>query len=478
MDLGASTIRLFLAKIGKAVLMFAGITYFARELGSAQLGTFFLFFAAQGLLSIPADMGMRGALEKRLSEGENHGEKLGSALAFKLVLLGLVSVGIVLSRGWLDSYIGADLALLLVVAVILRELSMLYIQAVRGELRVAETAPIEFGRRFVWVAVGSILVSQGFGVHGIVYGLISGSVVALVWAYAKCGIEPARPSFEQVKSLISFSKYDIVTSVGGRIYQWMDTAIIGFFLAQQFVGAYEVAWQVTLLVLMLSKSISLTIFPQISRWSTTSSDDQIGATISTALAFSVFTAIPALVGAMIYSTEILAYVFGPEYVIASLVLVILMFEKLVQSVNDIVGISVRAINRPDLAAKATVISVGLNLLLSPILIVSVGFVGAAIATGVSWLVNTVLHTRYLARFVSFEFPTRLFGWYLFGSLVMGAVLLAVKAAFPVTSLWILVVQITVGALLYGVVSVVVPDVRKQIVSPVVSRLSVSVGKLA
>ncbi|KAB1185474.1 MULTISPECIES: oligosaccharide flippase family protein [Haloferax] len=471
MDLGESTFRLFIAKVGKAVLMFAAITYFARVLGASQLGSFFLFFAAQGLLSIPADMGMRGALEKRLSEGENFGEKLSSALLFKLVLLVFVSIGIYLARDWLNGYFGANLAMLLIVAVVGRELSLLYIQAVRGELRVAETAPIELGRRLVWVVIGSVLISNGYGVEGVIYGLIISSAVALVWAYAKCSIRLERPSLEQMRSLLAYSKFDIVTSVGGRVYQFMDTAIIGFFLAQQFVGAYEVAWQVTLLVLMLSSSISLTIFPQISRWSSDSAVDQIGSTITTALAFSVFASVPALVGAIIYSEEILQYIFGPEYVIASLVLIVLMFEKLVQSVNDIVGISVRAINRPDLAAKATVISIGINLLLSPILILTVGFVGAAIATGFSWLVNTALHTRYLRQSVTFEFPVRLFGWYTFASVIMGVSLLAIKSAVPVTGIAILVIQVAIGAVLYVAVSLVVPDIRRQIISPALSMLS-------
>ncbi|QCJ47425.1 flippase [Haloprofundus halophilus] len=465
MDLGRSSFNMVLSKGGGALLMFAAVTFFARSLDSAQLGIFFLFFAVQGLLSIPADLGLRGALEKRLSEGQNPETVLGSAVAFKLVLLAIVSLAIFAFRPWLNDYLGADLANLLIATVVLRELSLLYIHAVRGELRVGETAPIEFARRLTWVVVAILLITQGFGIRGIVYGLMLGSVVAFTWAYAKCTTSIGRPSIAETKSLFVFSKYDTINSVGAEIYQWMDSAFIGFFLAAQFVSAYEIAWQITLLVIMVSKSISLTLFPQISQWNATASIDRIEETVSTAISFAVFVSIPAIIGSMLYSTEILRYIFGPEYTIASMVLVILMIEKLFQSFNDIVGDSVRAIDRPDLAARATVVSVGINLILNPVLIVSIGFVGAAIATTVSWMVNTVLHTKYLSQYITIDIPYRLVGWYAVMSVVMGGILLGVKSVLPVTGLVLLIAQVGLGTTIYLVASVVVPDVRRQIVLP-------------
>jgi len=472
MDIGLSTFKLFLSKTGRALLMFGGIIYFSRNLGQTQLGIFFLFFAVQGLLSIPADFGLRSALEKRLSEGEDPVRTLSSALALKLVLLTVVSLGVLAFRGRINDYLGGDLAVLLVLAVFLRELSLLYIHAVRGRLRVGRTASIEFARRLTWVGLGSFFVSRGYGPEGIVYGLLAGSAVALVWAVLACDIDLGRPALPQMRSLFDFSKYDVVNSVGGSIYQWMDSALIGFFLVQSYVSAYEVAWQVTLLVLMFSKSISLTLFPQISQWNSDSSAKQIESTISTAIGFAVFFSIPAVVGAMIYGSDVLEFLFGPEYVIASLVLVVLMIEKFFQSINDIVGVSVRAINKPNLAAKATIAAVSVNLLLSPVLIVTIGFVGAAVATTVSWVVNALLQTRYLGRYVDFSIPYPLIGWFTLSSVAMGVIVHGVKTHFPVDTVFSLVLQVLLGGLLYLAFSVSIPDVRNRIVLPAV-RLLVS-----
>lgn len=467
MDIGLSTFKMFLSKTGRALLMFGGIIFFSRNLGQTQLGIFFLFFALQGLLSIPADFGLRTALEKRLSEGEAPVEILSSALVLKLVLLTAVSLVVLSFRSQVNGYLGADLAVLLVVAVFLREFSLLYIHAVRGRLQVGRTASIEFARRLTWVLLGAYFIDRGYGPEGIVYGLLAGSAVALVWAFLACDVPIGKPSVARMRSLFDFSKYDAINSVGGSVYQWMDSALIGFFLVQSFVSAYEVAWQVTLLVLMFSTSISLTLFPQVSQWNADSSTKQIESTVSTAIGFAVFFSIPAVVGAIIYGSKVLTFLFGPEYAVASLVLIVLMVEKVFQSFNDIIGTSVRAIDKPNLAARATLAAVGVNLMLSPVLIVTVGFVGAAIATTISWMINTTLHTRYLARYVEFSIPYRLIGWFTLSAAVMGVVVFAVKMYFPVDSVYILILQVLLGGLLYLGFSVAIPEVRNRIVVPAV-----------
>jgi O-antigen/teichoic acid export membrane protein len=474
MDFNRSTFRLFLSKSGNAILYFAGITFFARQLSPDQLGAFFLFMTLRGLLSIPADLGISGAVEKRLSEGLDPESTLGSALAFKFITIAIVSLGIIVARTQVNAYIGAELALLLIAAIVTRDLSQFYIRVVRGELRAGETASIEFVRRSVWIATGVTLAAAGFGARGLAIGVTFGSGVGALFAYLKCDTAIGRPSLERTKSLIAFSKYQTVTSIGSQVYQWVDIAIIGYFLTQQAVSAYELSWQVTLLVLLVSNSIGKVVFPQFSQWNAQAATDRIEATLSKTIGVALFISIPALVGASVYASEVLGYVFGPEYTFAAGVLVVLMVEKLFQSVNDIIEGSVRAIDRPDLAAKATVLAIGVNLLLSPLLAVSIGLIGVAIATAISWFVSTALHTRFLSRFVSVDVPYRLVGWYTLSSLLMGASLFVLETIVPVTSLPLLVLEIGFGVAVYLAITTTIPDVRKRIIMPGIEVLRAQV----
>ncbi|WP_435361549.1 oligosaccharide flippase family protein [Haloarchaeobius sp. DFWS5] len=471
MNLTRSSFMLFLSRGGNAALVFGGITFFANILTADQLGVYFLFQTLVALLSIPADLGINGALEKRLSEGGSARDRtLGSAFAFKLVTTGVVATGILLARNPINSFLSADFAGLLAIGVAVQGFSKLYIRAVRGELRVAETAPIEFADRLVWVGMGSILVLKGFGPRGIAFGLIAGHTVSLLWALYRCDIPFGYPSMDALRNLFAFSKYQMVTTVGGRVYSYMDVAFVGLFLASSYVSAYEIAWQVTLLVILASKAIGETLFPQISKWNEGEATDRIGNSLSMAIGITLFISIPALVGAGIFATDILRVIFGPEYVVGASVLVVLMVEKVFQSVNDIVEGAVRAIDRPDLAARATIIAVSMNLILSPLLLVTVGFVGAALATMFSWFVNTALHVRYLTDYVSFDIPYRLAGWYVAASLLMGSTLLLVQAAIPVDGIAVLLAEVVLGVIVYVSVAATIPDVRNRVILPGIRML--------
>ncbi|MFB6165673.1 MAG: oligosaccharide flippase family protein [Haloarculaceae archaeon] len=471
MDLSRSTLKLFVSRSGNAVVFFAGITAFSRWLSPDAMGVFFLYLALLGVLSIPADAGIRGALEKRMSEGRNASQLLGSALAFKLVALAVVGVGVLLARGPVDEYVGTPIATLLAVGLVVQEFARFYVQAVRGELRVGTTAPIQFSRRVVMFSLGAVLVWFGFGVRGLLLGQICGRAVEFLWAAVACDTSVGRPTVAHLHSLLSFSKYQSVLGVGGRIYQWSDTLIVGFFLAQQYVSAYEIAWQITLLVLLGSKSIGLTLFPQISRWDDRAQDDRIASAVSNALSFALLLSVPAVVGAVLYGRAILRYVYGPGYTIAASVLVVLMVEKLFQSVNDVVGAAVRAIDRPDLAARATVVSVGLNLVWSPVLVTGMGFLGAAVATAAAWVVNTALHLHYLSEHVSFSIPYRILAWYGLAAVGMGALLTLLQRVVPVAGLPTLLAHVAVGAAAYAAILAGVPTVRARIIAPGLRQLS-------
>jgi len=107
----------------------------------------------------------------------------------------------------------------------------------------------------------------------------------------------------------------------------MDVLVIGFFLSNLYVSAYEIAWQVTFTALLVSKSLELNLFPVISRWDAQAATEQIGDVVTIAFGYTMFVSMPAIVGAAIYAREILTFVFQPAYTVAALVLVILMIEK-------------------------------------------------------------------------------------------------------------------------------------------------------
>lgn len=463
MNLARSSVRLFLAKILAAGLGFIGITYFARELGASQMGIFFLFQALLGMLAIPADFGLRGAVEKRISEGESRGAFLSSAILLKVIPIVVLVLVILLFQSSINGYLGADLAVFLAFAIVLQEAAQLAVVVLKGELRVGETAVLNVVRQVTWVGGGALLIGYGYGVDALIYSLLAGLVAMLTWGWFKSSVTLGRPSLDHGHSLFDYGKYNVISSIGGYFYSWMDVAIIGLFLTQADVGAYEVAWRVTSVTMLFSGAIAATIFPQVSQWDADDATDRIESVIHNAITPSLILVIPAFFGIFVFSREILGLLFGPEFTIASVVLVILAGEKILQAMHVILGRALQGVDRPDLAARATVISVVLNLVLNVVLILWIGIVGAAIATTVSFAVNTILHGRYLSRFVAIDLPYAELGWCVCSSTVMALVLLGVEVQFNIDTLPKLLVIIGFGATVYSVCILLFTPIRAKVI---------------
>jgi O-antigen/teichoic acid export membrane protein len=242
----------------------------------------------------------------------------------------------------------------------------------------------------------------------------------------------------------------------------MDVAIIGFFLTQSNVGVYEIAWRITAVTMLFSRSIATTIFPQVSQWHDDNAKERIEEVLPKVITPSMFFVIPAFVGIILFSHEILGLVFDPEYTTGSLVLIILMGEKIFQSFHTILGRSLQGIDRPDLAAKATVIAIALNFFLNIAFIFYYGILGAAIATTLSFLVNTTLHARYLSRFISIKIPLNEIRDLVLASVGMGIFLQLIRTVYPIGNLPRLTAVILLGVILYIVFALIIPSSRRMI----------------
>lgn len=459
MDLQKSAVKVFSARIVGSVVNFAGIIAFANGLGPKKIGVFFLFQAIVGLMAVPGDFGIRSAIEKRVSEGVDLSTTVSTAVAVKAVIILVLSLGILLFRDYINNYLGANIASYVVVALILREAAHIPLSALRGELRVGQTASVQLLHPLLWVGVGLPLMYLGYGLFAPIYATLVAFAGMLVYGSFRTNATITRPSYEHARSLVAFSKYDFVSAIGGLIYQWMDVLVLGFFVGQAAVGAYEVAWRVTSVVLLLGQSISTVVFPQVSSWEAEKAYDRIEYLIPNAISPSLSLAIPALFGTVLLAPEILSLVFGAEYVTASLALTILMVEKVLQSTHVILGRSLQGIDQADIAAKIAVVALLLNVVLNLAMVPVFGLAGAATATAVSFAFNTVAHAYSLNNFIAVQIPWKDMRWYLASSIGMFIVLKIVKLTMPITTLPRLAGIVVSGGVVYSIFVLTSTEIR-------------------
>lgn len=451
MNLTRSSFQIFIAYVLKALISFLAVAFFARELSPSQLGAFFLFQALLEVLSLPADFGIRTAVEKRISERADAEDFFTTAIVLKSIPVAILMVVIVLLEGALNRYIGADLAVYLGLAILLHEASALAMDVLKGEMRAGETAVLELSWKLIWGALGAILIVHGLGVSAIVYSLLIGFSVSALWGFYKVDLSLGSFDVEKARSLLEFSRYSFVGAVAGYSYNWIDVLIIGLFLSQASVAAYEVAWKVVVLVVLLPKAIAITVFPTVSQLNVQDQMESIERLYQDLIMPSIVIVIPAAIGAVLLSEEILLLVFGPGYVGASVAFVVLMFAKIPDAVREITGRFLLGIDRPRLLARSSIVDIVINVALNLLLIWQLGIVGAAIATGLAYSAGTALRIYYLRRHIHITVPFGDIAWSVVASLSMGLVLVVVMRVAAVDSFGRLVAYVCLGVVSYTVI---------------------------
>mgnify|MGYP000114971685 FL=1 len=466
MNLARASSLLFGVELLNTALGFFGTVYFARELGATLLGVFFLFEATLYTMATVVDFGLRGAVEKRISAGDDPGRMFGAAVVLKLLLIVVVSGVVLAIREPLAGYVGTDLALELIGVVIAFELSMLTIHVLQGELRVAQTAVLHFLRSLTFVAVAVALLQYGYGVRALVYALLVSYTVLLVGGALRLSTPLARPGRRHIRSLYDYAKFNGIWGLGGHVYNWMDVIVIGFFLSQAAVGAYELAWRLTTTAIMFSTVFARVLFPQLSAWQADGATEKVRDLISDAMTVSLLLIVPSVVGVAIIGREILGVVFGFEYTIAAAAFLVLMIEKLPQAVNLVFDKAIQAFDRPKYGAIATVVSLSMNITLNVVLVPRYGLVGAAVATLLAVVANTAILGYYLSRLTTVRFPVRDVGWTVLAAAGMGLVLVGVTRVTTVNTPLALIGVVGAAAVVYGAGVLAAPPLRAKVVENV------------
>jgi O-antigen/teichoic acid export membrane protein len=469
MRLGQTSVIYFGSKVSASLLGFLSTIYIARQIGADPLGVYYPFVALIGVALLPSDLGIGSAIKKRLSENIDRNEHIGAALAIKFVLVSLVACAVLLASNYVNQFLGADLAIIMVVVLYIDGIGGLSVTILHGELRVGEAAVLEVLRPLGWLISGCIFVFYGYQAEGLVYGYLVGSVIITIVGWWKVSSLPARPQNEHFSSLFDFAKYSAVSSIGGFFYSWMDVLILTLFVtinvrvARGDVGAYENAWRLSIVTMLLARSVSTVLFPQFSEWDAQKAKNKIESTLPTAMFASLLLVVPGFVGILILSDDLLRILYGPEFTVASTALVVLTAGKIPMSIHTLFNKALNGLDRPDLPAIASIVSAIINISLNIILIWNYGLIGAAIATVISFLVNTLMHTFYLKKMININIPFEKISWIGISSAIMGTFVYSLYQLLEPLSPFSMTFLIAMGFCIYSFTMLIPVSTRSELI---------------
>ena len=448
---GRSGVALFLARVAVQALGFVGVVYFANELGADGLGVFFTFQTVVSVLGIAVQVGVPGAVVKRVSQATDPGER-GAYLTGGLLLTGasfvLVSAALLLFRGPLGAYVGYPAAAVLAVLVLgMKAGTSVLMGALRGERRVTESAGAELAGQVCRLAASVALLEAGYGVVGLMYGIAVGTGTRALVAYALSDTRFGRPSRASLRRLWDWSTYTVGMEVSTLAYNWADTLVLAAVSSKAVVGVYEAAWQLSAVSLLAAQAIGVTLAPNVTKWHEDGDDERVADALTTGVTFALTPVVPGLVGAAAIGDALLAALYGFDS--GGQVLVLLFAGQIAGAMKNVTQNVLFGVNRPETVFWTNMLSlagnVGLNILLIPVY----GPAGAAVATASTATLAAGSQLYFLRGSVAIRADWRGLAWQTGVALAMGGVVLALSARIPTGSTAGVLGVVAIGAAVFA-----------------------------
>jgi O-antigen/teichoic acid export membrane protein len=256
--------------------------------------------------------------------------------------------------------------------------------------------------KFVFILA---LVIAGFGAVGALTGYVISLIVATalgvvllhrtVRTYERS--EQVEPGLR--RRLFEYSLPITLTSSGTVLIKRVDLILIGFFLNPVAVGYYTISKQITEFVVKPANSLGFSISPRYSEQCSKGNFDEAATLYQDALHSMILLYAPAAIGLFLVAEPAITLVFGQEYLGAVPVVQVFSIFVLIQAVSYVTGSGL------DYLGKATarailkgIVAIG-NVFLNILLIPTMGIVGAATATVITYAVyvsgNVYLMNREL-----------------------------------------------------------------------------------
>lgn len=449
MSFGRTSLGHLLTQVVTSVAGFLATFVIARYLGAGVLGTFVQATALVAVITIPTKA-VGGATNKRISERQHPEEFFTAGLGLVLGTVGLLAAGLWIARPLLVRFIGAPVVALVILYVTANAVFNFYTAVLTGEKKVIASGgldAIEQGSRF---AFQFALILLGYEIGGLLFGQVLSLLVATSVGLLVSDLSIRLPTYGHFRRLVDFAKYTWMNQIKGRSFSWMDVLILGAFVQSSYVGIYEVSWTLASVLILVSLSIKQTLFPEFSELGVQENYDRVRHLLDEGLAFVGIFAIPGFFGSLVVGADLLS-IYRPVFRQGEPVLLLLVIARLLDAYASQFLSALGALDVPEYVFRIGLVFTVLNLGLNVVLIWSLGWVGAAVATGTAALVEMALGYHYLSRVMGgVDLPFGTLTAEVASAVVMAG-LLAVAARFVQVTNVTVVLLVLLGACVYGAV---------------------------
>ena len=436
-------------QIALTFIGFLSTMYFAHAVGASILGGYFLFLAYFSIIGMMTDGGIGGAAVKRISEGEEQDAYFSAFAVLRSVFVTVIVVVLIAFRSYFVDLNDAGTFIWLLLALITSLLYGAVSGGIQGCGKMGVQATTVFIDKVSCIIVQVVAVFFGFGVAGLAGGFVAGMVVGSMVQLHFFDLHFVRFGWEHIKSLFKYSLWIFLISSGAMVFSTADTVMIGYYLNNADVGVYRIILQFTGIAAFTTSALRGTLWPRVSRWDKIGETAPIEESLSRAFTYSLILAVPLFIGGALLGDRLLYFFYGSDFVNYT-TLMILFTVQIVNVFQYFFTAYLSAMNQLKELFKITFVAIIANIALNASLIPVMGISGAAVATLVTMSLNAILAWHVLARMITLRVEHSSLLNICKASIAMGMVVGVYRLVVPLSSVWLVLVPVVLGGIVYGV----------------------------
>jgi O-antigen/teichoic acid export membrane protein len=383
--------------LGMTIAGFFATMFFAHWVGAEVLGEYFLFMSYFGILTLFSDSGIEYAGVKRISEGMDPDAYYTASLVLRILVYTFTIAVFILFRDRFVDLNQAGLFWILIAALGIGILSSQIRTSISGCNRLGLAASMALLNNLVRIGVQVILVYLGLRVLGLVGGMVIGILVQIAIESRFIDLHLRRFKWDHVRNLFTYSVWAFLTSSGNTVFEYVDVLVIGYFLAVSDVGVYGICWTFSSCAIFVSTALSNTLFVKVSRWNSAGDQNAVTLSLSRSCTYSLMFSIPILFGGLFLGGPLLYYLYGADFSLGVISLLILIGMRVIQAIQQIYFTYLMALDHAQRAFLVTGTMAATNLLLDLFLVPIFGIAGAAGASLVTIGTSTIFAHHELGK---------------------------------------------------------------------------------
>ncbi|MCK4733569.1 MAG: flippase, partial [Methanophagales archaeon] len=233
-----------------------------------------------------------------------------------------------------------------------------------------------------------LFVLLGFSVYGALVGFclsILGAFLILFYFLVKKHAFLFKGEVKRIdrKRILMFLSFLTIGSISATVFAYVDSIMLGIFMAVEYVGFYRASYTIVLAIAGLA-SIGGVLFPVFTQLE----GSDLNNAFQKVFKYSTILSFPFAFGLAFIAEPLVKAIYGVEYLPAIYPLYVLSFLIIITP-SDFFSTVFNAKEKPEYPTMVVIISMILNVILNYFLILRFGIIGAAVATVISRYFNFI-----------------------------------------------------------------------------------------